>query len=110
MWFAHENECKLEGFSDSDWAGSLPDRRSTIGVVFNLGSAAISWMSKKQEVIALSTTEVEYIVVLAAACQYLWLRKLMDDCGIGCKKETEIWVDNNFAIAIAKSPMHHGRT
>lgn len=110
LWYAHANECKLVGFSDSDWAGSLEDRRSTTGVVFNLGTAAISWMSKKQEVISLSTTEAEYVAASAAACQCLWLRKLMNDCGLECKEASEIWCDNKSTIAIAKNPMHHGRT
>lgn len=80
--YTRSTECKLEGLSDTDWGGSLEDRKSTSGVVFNLGSAAVSWMSKKQEVIAMLTTEAEYVAVSSAACQCLWLKKLMKDCDL----------------------------
>lgn len=110
LWYTRGVECKLVGSSDSDWGGSMEDKKSTSGVVFGLGSAAISWMSKKQEVIALSTTKAQYVALAAAGCQGLWLRKLMEDCCIGSKETTEIRCDNKFEIAIVKNPMHHGRT
>ncbi|XP_017628838.1 secreted RxLR effector protein 161-like [Gossypium arboreum] len=70
---------KLIGYSDSDWAGSLDDMKSTSGYVFNLGSGAICWSSKKQQVVAQSTAEAEYIT--AAANQAIWLRNLLSDLG-----------------------------
>ncbi|XP_047260269.1 uncharacterized mitochondrial protein AtMg00810-like, partial [Capsicum annuum] len=60
---------RLIGYSDSDWAGSIDNRKSISGNVFNLGSGAISWSSKKQDVVALSSSEAKYIVVTSAACQ-----------------------------------------
>lgn len=59
----------LSGFSDSDWEGSLADQKITYGVVFLYGSGAISWLYKKQEVVALSSTEAEYIALCLACCQ-----------------------------------------
>lgn len=88
----------------------MDDRRSTSGVVFGLGSGAVSWMSKRQEIIALSTTEAEYVALSSAVCQCLWLRKLMEDCEMKTDEATIIWCDNRSAIAIAKNPLHHGRT
>lgn len=78
--------------------------------MFSLGTGAITWMSKRQEVIALSTTEAEYVAVSAAACQCLWLRKLMEDCDLKTEGATIIWCDNKSTIAIAKNLLHHGRT
>ena len=66
----------LTGYTDNDWAGSVDDRKSTSGYVFHMGSGAISWASKKQPVVALSTAEAEYVAATAAACQAVWLRKI----------------------------------
>ena len=64
-----EGEAKLEGYSDSDWCGDGMDRRSTSSYLFKFNDAAISWCTKKQLVIALSSCEVEYIAGTFAACQ-----------------------------------------
>jgi hypothetical protein len=54
-------EFGLDGYTDSDWAGSVTDRKSTLGCCFSLGSTVIAWRSKKQTSVVLSTTEVEHI-------------------------------------------------
>lgn len=59
----------LVGFSDNDYAGDLDDCKSTYGYVFLLNGVAILWSSKKQPIVTLSTTEAEFIVVAACACQ-----------------------------------------
>ncbi|MDF3680994.1 Ty1/Copia family ribonuclease HI, partial [Enterobacter hormaechei] len=70
------NDFKLVGYTDSDWAGSLDDRKSTSGYMFHMGSSAISWASKKQPIVAQSTAKAEYIAANAAACQGIWLRRI----------------------------------
>ena len=67
IWYSKVSNFKLTGFTDSDWAVSIDDRKSTSGFLFNLGSGAISWSSKKQEVVALSTSEAEYIAATSSA-------------------------------------------
>eukprot|EP00253_Pinus_taeda_P020128 PITA_20128 len=63
------SECSnLIGYTDSDWAGSVVDRKSTSGYVFHIGSGAISWASKKQPIVVLSTTKAEYVVATATTC------------------------------------------
>ncbi|RVX04494.1 Retrovirus-related Pol polyprotein from transposon RE1 [Vitis vinifera] len=94
----------------SDWAGSLDDSKSTSGYAFSFGSGVFSWNSKKQEVVAQSSAEAEYISVAAATNQAIWLRKLLTDLGQNQADATVIWVDNKSAIAIAKNPVQHGRT
>lgn len=71
----------LEGYVDSDWAGSIEDSKSTSGYVFSLGSGVFSWNTKKQEVVAQSPAEAEYISAAAASNQAIWPRKLLIDLG-----------------------------
>ncbi|KAL4309450.1 hypothetical protein GQ457_01G023190 [Hibiscus cannabinus] len=100
----------LTGYSDIDWAWSLDDMKSTSGYVFNLGSGAICWSSKKQQVVAQSITEAEYIVVDAAVNQALWLRNFLSDLGFKQESAIVLLCDNKSAIAIAENPVQHGRT
>jgi len=101
---------KLYGFSDSDWAGSLDDMRSTSGYCFNLGSGVFSWCSKKQEIVAQSTAEAEFIAATTAVNQALWLKKILSDLSMEEREPTEISVDNQAAIAISHNPVFHGKT
>ena len=102
----------LCGYTDSDWAGDST-RKSTSGYLFNLGSGAISWSSKRQTTVALSTCEAEYIGQTQATKEAVWLRKLLnqllrpDDSD---PKATVIFGDNQGAIALAKNAQFHART
>ena len=69
----------LHGYTDADWAGSVVDRKSTSRMLLQLGSASISWMSRKQKSVALSTAEAEYIATSMACCEAVWLRKLFSE-------------------------------
>ena len=84
--------------------------RSTSSYCFSFGFAIFSWCSKKQEVIAQSTAKAEYVVVVAAVNQYLWIRKLMANLFMEQKESTQILVDNQVAISIANNPVFHGKT
>ena len=66
LWYPKGHELNLIAYTDADWAGDIDDRKSTSGVAFYLGDFLVSWLSKKQSSISLSTIEAEYIVV--AAC------------------------------------------
>ncbi|KAM1072945.1 hypothetical protein ACFX2B_017883 [Malus domestica] len=72
---------ELRGYTDSDYAGDLDDRKSTSGYLFMLGSGVVCWSSKKQPVVTLSTTETEFIATASSACQATWLRRIMKDLG-----------------------------
>ena len=100
----------LSGYSDADWAGDLDDRHSTPGNFFMLANGAVSWMSKKQATVALSTAEAEYIALSAATREAIWLRRLLTDIGVPLKGPTVIHEDNQGAIAIARNPVAHART
>ena len=69
----------LEGYVDSDWAGSAIDKKSTSGCCFSMGSGVISWFSRKQSCVALSTVEAEYVAACSASCEVVWLWKLLSD-------------------------------
>jgi hypothetical protein len=69
------------GYCDADWGGDLEDRRSTTGFVFMIGGGAISWSSKRQPTIALSTMEAEYMANTQATKEAIWITKLMMDLG-----------------------------
>jgi hypothetical protein len=88
------------------------DRRSTGGYVFNLGSGAISWSSKKQTAVALSTCEAEYMAMTQSAKEAIWLRKLFRELKSSDSDSlpTTIYPDNQGAIALAKNPEFHSRT
>ncbi|XP_019418504.1 PREDICTED: uncharacterized protein LOC109329279 [Lupinus angustifolius] len=104
-----ENKLQLVGFSDSNWCGDKEYKRCTSGYTFFVHGAPISWSSKKQEVVALSTCEVEYIAACNATCQGLWLTSLMAELKCGEDMKIELRVDNKSAINLAKNPVSHGR-
>ena len=101
------NECI--GFSDADWAGDTNDRKSTSGYVFMLSGGAVSWCSKKQKCVALSTAEAEYIALSSAVQETIWLRQLISELGSAPQTPTVIYEDNQAAIAMTKNPQFHGR-
>ncbi|RVW91874.1 Retrovirus-related Pol polyprotein from transposon RE1 [Vitis vinifera] len=74
VWYLKIEGVKLDGYADGDWAGSIDDMKSTSGYVFTIDSGVICWNSRKQEVVAQSTAEVEYISLAATANQGIWLR------------------------------------
>nr|XP_043638341.1 secreted RxLR effector protein 161-like [Erigeron canadensis] len=69
LWYPKSKDVTLSGFSDSDWASSLDDHKSLSAYVFSIGGTAISWSSKQQHIVALSSTEAEYIAATGATCQ-----------------------------------------
>lgn len=98
------------GYSDSDLAGNVEDRKSTGGMVFYLNKNLITWNSQKQRCVALSSCEAEFMAATAASCQAIWLRKLLSQItGIYIQPMT-LFIDNKSAIDLAKNPVFHGRS
>lgn len=98
------------GFCDSDYAGDIDDRKSTTGFVFFLGDSVISWSSKKQSIVTLSTCEAEYIAATSCTCHAIWLRRLLKELNLPQMEATEICIDNKSAQALAKNPVYHDRS
>jgi hypothetical protein len=70
---------ELIGYTDSDFVGSIDDRKRIYGYVFSLGAGAMAWESKKQPIVNLSSTEVEYVATIAVACQDVWMRRVLNE-------------------------------
>ena len=96
-------------FSDADHGGEEDSRRSTSGMVVKMGTGAVSWASRLQSVVTLSTTEAEYISACSAGQEIIWLRNLFTEFGYKFNAPSTLYVDNQSALAIAKNPEHHGR-
>ncbi|WVZ50199.1 hypothetical protein U9M48_001476 [Paspalum notatum var. saurae] len=103
-------EPSLVGFSDSDHAGDLDDRKSTTGVAYFLGPSLVSWASQKQKTVALSSCEAEFVAAASAACQGVWLSRLLGELLGKEPAPVDLLVDNQSAIALSKNPVHHDRS
>jgi hypothetical protein len=100
----------LSGYTYSDWAGSVSDRKNTSGCCFSLGSAMISWQSRKKSGIALNTAESEYMAACSASCEAIWLRKLLTDLFDLEMEATSILCDSQSCIKMTENPVFHDRS
>ena len=103
-------DVELTCYSDSDWDGDIDDKKSTSGYAFNIGSRVMSWSSKKQPTVSLSTTKVEYKTLCNATCEAIWLRRILEDVGKKQIKTTILKCDNQSSIKLAHNPIYHART
>lgn len=110
LTYTRNGNCELIGYCDADWAGDVSDRRSTTGYVFVMNDAAISWNSRKQPTVALSSTEAEYMSLTAAIQEAKWLKNLRDELLNDSTKILTICCDNKSAIDLASTTMYHART
>eukprot|EP00253_Pinus_taeda_P018909 PITA_18909 len=94
----------------TDWDGSVDDRKSTSGGAFFMRSRLVSWFSKKQSSIALSTAEAEYVAAASCCTQLLWMMNTLQDFQITCTPPISILCDNTSAISISKNPVMHSKT
>lgn len=101
---------KLLAYTDSDYAGDMDDRKSTSGYAFLLSSGAVSWSSKKQPIVTLSTTEAEFVAAAGCACQAVWMRRVLENLGHFQNGVTTVLCDNSSTIKLAKNPVMHGRS
>lgn len=109
LTFTKEPELKVTGYCDSDYATDLDRRRSITGFIFTVGGNTVSWRSCLQKVVALSTTEAEYIALSEASREAVWLKGICEE--LSFKQEAgEIHCDSQSAIYLAKNHMFHERT
>ena len=101
---------ELVGYCDADWGGDRDDRKSTGGYAFLLAGGAISWSSKKQPTVALSTTEAEYMAVSQGTREAIWLRRLLHELGFGAAGPVRIFNDNLGCVALTRNAVYHART
>ncbi|WVZ97622.1 hypothetical protein U9M48_043141, partial [Paspalum notatum var. saurae] len=106
LWYSSGSSLSLRGFSDADHAGCRIDRKSTSGTCQLLGTSFVSWSSRKQASVALSTTEAEYVAAASCCSQLLWMKATLSDFGLRFGK-IPLLVDSTSAISVAKTPTKH---
>ena len=109
LWYPRGTHIDLTCYSDADFAGYKVDRKSTSGTCHFLGHSLVSWLSKKQNLVALSTTEAESIAVGSCCAQAIWIKQILRNYDIYLDK-IPIMCDNTSAINLSKNPIQHLRT
>lgn len=109
VYYPSHGDLQLVGYSDSDWVGCADDRKSTTGYVISLGSGPISWCSKKQYTIDLSTIEAEYTSANEAAKEITWLRAILSFLKQHQTRSSVLHCDNQSAILLSKNPIFHAQ-
>ena len=110
IMFKKNGHLEIHGYTDADWAGNPIDRNSTSGYFTFVGGNLVTWKSKKQKVVALSSAEAEFRGIRNGLTEILWLRLLMEEIGFLSQKTCQMFCDNKAAISIAENPVQHDRT
>ncbi|GKC45173.1 hypothetical protein Tco_1062895 [Tanacetum coccineum] len=108
LWYSKDSCIALTAFANADHAGCQDTRRSTSESMQLLGDRLVSWSSKKQKSIAISSTDVEYIALSGCCTQILWMRSQLTDYGLGFNK-IPLYCDNKSAIALCCNNVQHSR-
>ena len=110
--FGGESELRVKSYTDASFQTDPDDFKSQSGFVYILNGGAISWKSSKQDTVADSTTEAEYIAASEAAKEGCWIKKFVEELGVVSTivDPIELYCDNNGAIAQAKEPRSHQRS
>ena len=109
MFAKEQTQISVIGYVDADYAGRLDDLRSTTGYVFTLAGGPICWRSMVQSLVALSTTESEYMALAEAGKEALWLKGFVNELGID-QGGVQLYCDSQSAIYLAKHQVYHART
>ncbi|KAL0540208.1 hypothetical protein IC582_024441 [Cucumis melo] len=99
----------IRGYVDSDYTGDLDKNKSTTGYVFTLASGVVSWFSKLQSVVAMSTTEGEYVAATQASKEAVWLKMLLEELGHE-RKNISLFCGNQSGLYLARNPAFHAKT
>ncbi|GJR24787.1 leucine-rich repeat protein [Tanacetum coccineum] len=108
--YKKEGGCKITGYSDSSYGINTDKGKGTTGIVFYFGESPITWCTQKQPTVALSSCESEFMAATGAACQALWLKRLLSELTGWEEKRVTLKVDNISAIALVRNPVFHGRS
>ena len=108
--FTRGSNAELKGYSDSSHVVEEDDGRSTAGHVFYLEDSPITWCSQKQETVALSSCEAEFMAATEAAKHAIWLQDLYEEITGATRERVVLLVDNKSALALTKNPVFHGRS
>ncbi|CAL1358802.1 unnamed protein product [Linum trigynum] len=110
LWLSTTGELVLTAYCDTDCGGCQRTRRSTTGYFIQLGNNPISWRTKKQPVVALSSAAAEYIAMASTVSELIWLRWLLSELGVTNSSPTPLHCDNQATLHISANPVFHERT
>ncbi|KAD6454531.1 hypothetical protein E3N88_09237 [Mikania micrantha] len=106
--YKRNGSCEITGYSDSSYGVNTEEGKDTTGIVFYFGSSPITWCTQKQQTVALSSCESEFMAATAVACQALWLKRLLSEITRWKERRITLYVDIISAIAFMKNPVFHG--
>lgn len=110
MIFNRNNDMDaIIGYADADWANDVNDRRSVSGNVFKVFGSTVSWMTRKQPTVSLSSTEAEFISLSVAACEATWIGNVLKELSVPIDGPITMYEDNQACIHIADDPREHRR-
>jgi hypothetical protein len=110
LWYPINHHFQLTSYSDAIWENFIDERKITSVGAFFLGDSLVTWLSKKQGSISLSTTEAEYIAVATYCTQVLWMIQTLADLEVKYAAPIPIHCDNTSAINVSKNPVFHPKT
>lgn len=110
LTYKRADRVRLLGYSDSSLNVDVDDGKSVTGHIFYLNESPITWCSQKQDIVALSSCEAEFVAATEAAKQAVWLQELLSEITGGETERVTIYVDNKSAISLTKNPVFHGRS
>ncbi|RVW39236.1 Retrovirus-related Pol polyprotein from transposon TNT 1-94 [Vitis vinifera] len=110
LMLSKNNHLNIEGYTDADWAGNISDRKSTSGYFTFIGGNLVTWRSKKQKVVALSSADAEFRGMVKGICELIWLKRLLTEIGFAPSSEMDLFCNNKAAIDIAHNPVQYDRT
>ena len=110
IFFKKYGHLEVHGFTDADWAGNPNDRKSTAGYFTFVGGNLVTWRSKKQKVVALSSAEAEFRGIKSGLTEILWLKRLMTELDLQSPQPCRLFCDNKVAISISENPVQRERT
>lgn len=109
LQFKCDQKKELLAYSDADYAGDLQMRRSTTGYVLRFASGTVSWNSQRQQAVALSTTDAEYMAACQISKEIVWMKRLIKELLNVEDIQTTLFMDNQSAISLIKNPVFHKR-
>ena len=108
--FGKSDQLDLLAYTDVDWVSDRDDRKSVSGYFTLVGGNLVTWRSKKQQVVALSSAEAEFHAIAKGITEVIWLKKLLSELGFPQKKACKLFCDNKAAISISGNPVQHDHT
>jgi len=110
IFISNKPDLTVTAYCDSDWAACSDSRRSVSGYLVLMGDSPVSWKSKKQATVSLSSAEAEYRAVRQVVGELVWLERLLDELVVQSSLPIRVFCDSQAAVHIAKNPVFHERT